>query len=223
MNPRLFNVRYLGCLMVIFMFLTGCATIRQYDQNIRKNYLESLQSQGKMEDQPLQENEGVVFGSLVIQSFNQNGQLLSPEEAPKASSPELFIAETKKIDWDKFSTYFFKAIHKKAVIYGAVELPYMIFATRLPAGEYTIYYLQTTSKRYVYQDIRFTVTPGKITYIGSLEIDLYNHRGVGTNYLDKVQTKIVDQENKDKKSFQSQNPKLDYEIRTKLMKEYNRN
>jgi hypothetical protein len=203
------------------MFLTGCATMKQYQQNVRKNYLKSLQAQGKVDDQPLKENEGIVFGSLVIQSFNKDGQLLSPEEAPKTSSPELFVTESKNIDWNKFSTYFLKAIYKKAEIYGAVELPYMIFAKRLPAGEYTIYYLKALD-RYLYLDIRFTVIPGKVTYIGSLGLNLYNNRRLGTDYLDKVQTKIVNQENKDKKAFLSQNPTLDYEITTQLMKRYKR-
>ena len=115
----------------------------------------------------------------------------------------------------------------KARITSYLRMPHKIFAKRLPAGPYSIFYIET-KKRWWKANIRFPVNPGRITYIGSLQCHIYDTKGM-RNFRaggrikkgNKCQVMITDNLDKDQelfeKTFKLFNSDLNWEINTRLM------
>jgi hypothetical protein len=181
----------------------------------------------------LEENQGIIFGSWVNRYYNSEGKLLAPEEIP---SHEILASITNagKVNWKGtlretlFATLEWGLrFHPKAQITSFLRMPHKLFAKRLPAGAYSIFYIET-KKKWWKADIRFPVSPGRITYIGSLQCNLYDTRetqkfrlGRGIKKGDKCQAVITDNLDKDRelfeKTFKIFNSDLDWNTDTRLM------
>jgi hypothetical protein len=118
--------------------------------------------------------------------------------------------------------------HPEAQISSFLRMPHKIFAKRLPAGEYSIFHIET-KHRWWRADIRFSVSPFWITYIGSLQYHLYDTKkrgkfrvAKGTKKGNKCQVVITDNLDRDKqlfeKTFKIFNYDLDWKTTTNLMK-----
>ena len=181
----------------------------------------------------MEENQGIIFGSWVNRYHNSDGKLLAPEEIP---SHEILASITNagEVNWKGtlcetlFATMEWGLrFRPKAQITSYLRMPHKIFAKRLPAGSYSIFYIET-KKRWWKADIRFPVSPGQITYIGSLQCNLYDTKemqkfrvGRGTKKGDKCRAMITDNLDKDQelfeKTFKIFNSDLDWKINTRLM------
>ena len=164
---------------------------------------------------------------------NSEGKLLAPEEAP---SHEIWasITHAEKVAWKgTFWETLFTTMEwgsgfpPEARITSYLRAPHKLFAKSLPAGAYSIFYIET-NRTWWKADIRFSVNPGQITYIGSLQCNFHDRKkkektwpGWGGKKGISCQVMITDNLDKDRelfeKNFRIFNSDLDWKITTRLM------
>ena len=184
--------------VLLFALVTACATAPPSEQ-------------GVVTSGPLKDGEGIVYGTVVTNFYNSNGEKLFPEDG-----------------WRGYVFYFGTSTNlvvKRMYpglsenIYVSTKPPETFFVRRLAAGEYSMFRL-SRGAGFVLTDIRFTVTPNKATYIGSLQIDFRGTRGLfgEERFGQKLAFKVIDDRDKVTKAFKERNPNLEHEVTTNLMK-----
>ncbi len=181
----------------------------------------------------MEENNGIIFGSWVNRYHNSEGKLSAPKDAP---SHEILasITNAEKIDWKgTFWETLFASMdlgfrfRPKAQIKSYLRMPYKVFAKSLPAGAYSIFYIEM-KQRWWKADIRFSVRPRRITYIGLLQCNLCEIKntqkfrlGGGEKKEIGCRVTIKDNLDKDQELFEKKirifNPDIDWEVSTRLM------
>lgn len=187
----------------ILVFMSACAT-------------SPAPEVGVVDAEPLNEDEGIVFGVLEAQYFDSKGKQLSDKAAPEVSY-EIFYGGTENITIQRAFTGFNDSIS------GSTRKPQTFFAMRLAAGEYSMFKLYRPfqgTTGYVPTDVRFTVEPNKATYIGSLQIQFRATRGIlgEERVAEKITLKVVDDAASATQVFKQRNPNATHQITTVLMK-----
>ncbi|MBI4699078.1 MAG: hypothetical protein HY758_09315 [Nitrospirae bacterium] len=189
--------------MYILLFLTfgltsGCASVG-----------------GRVDTANMRESDGIVFGSTLNRYFNyEDGLLLKDYRYPHY----LLIGEPGRNLPDICNILCQGLSGIKEIPIG--NEPHSIFALKLPAGQYSIIQISNAGDTYHNTDIRFTVEPGKVSYIGSLQIDNHiNKISLLPDQWLKTYTRVVDQEELDTRNFKVVNPDISHEIEKNLMTE----
>ena len=135
----------------------------------------------------LEQDEGVIFGTLDTILLDKNGARLSSEEQRSALS----LSYKLRYSLAKAAGLMWLApnLEHEGMVFaeGYVRNPRVHFSKRLPAGDYSIYLLHF-NRSYVRQDTRFTVVAKQITYIGSLQF-VFRSAGIWKG-LERVDSKI---------------------------------
>lgn len=157
----------------------------------------------------LEQDEGVIFGTLDTVFLDKNGVRLSPEEQSSALSLSYklrySLAKTAGLMW------LAPNFEREGMVFaeGYVRNPRIHFSKRLPAGDYSIHLLYF-NRSYSRQDIRFKVAAKQITYIGSIQI-VFRSAGIwqGLERVDnKIQYGIVNDITNTTPSFAKSYPEL---------------
>lgn len=171
---------------------------------------------GVVEADAMHEDEGIVFGMVLPRSYDSRGKELTGDRAPDLPY-ELYIGTPESVTLKRVFSGFTQRIS------GNAQQPQTFFAIKLPAGEYTLFKLNRPLGRTtgdVPIDVRFTVTPSKAAYIGSLQIDFRATRGLfGSETAgEKVVLKVVDEPAQAIPIYKERNPDAKPAIVTNLMK-----
>lgn len=197
------TLKQLAVAAVMSVFFGGCAAVLPPDQ-------------GVVDSAPLDQDEGVVFGILAPNSYNSKGEKLAGKATPEIGY-SLFYGVAENIAVKRA----FSGLNES--IDGNTKYSETFFAMRLPAGEYSMFQLHrpfSGTTGIIITDVRFTVTPNKATYIGSLQIDFRSTRGLfgQDRVAEKVAFRVTEDVEKATKMYRERNPSLGYEIATDLMK-----
>jgi len=175
--------------LLLVLLAAGCATRNP-----------NPPEQGIVSDAPLDQDEGIVFGTLSSGDSKDNtgpGTRYFINYGPK---PDAFNPELK--NW---------------VLQGHTLYP-VFFAQRLPAGEYHVSGL-TVGNGNAYVRARFTVASNKATYIGSLQVGFFRgEQGIFLGSNTRVGMRVTSEFDKALQQYKQRNPRLPYEITTNLMK-----
>lgn len=199
------KARWITILAVaILVLLTACATSPSPEKGIVDTTTE-----------PLSEDEGIVFGVLVPQSFDSKGRQLEGKAVPEIAY-EVFYGGTENITIQRAFTGLNDSIP------GNTRQPQTFFAMKLSAGEYSMFKLYRPfqgQSGFIPTDVRFKVEPNKATYIGSLQIQFRATRGLfgEERNAEKVTLKVADDTANATRVFKERNPDARQEIVTTLM------
>ena len=171
---------------------------------------------GVVDGGALKKKEGIVFGILVPTYHNSKGEELTAEAALEIGYT-LYFGTAENIGVKRAFSGLGDSMD------GNTKYTETFFAMKLAAGQYSIFKLTRPfpgTMGAIPTDVRFTVTPNKATYIGSLQIDFRATRGLfGEERVgEKVAFKVADDLEKAVKIYKERNPNLGYEITTNLMK-----
>ena len=212
------------CLFGIAFFISSCGAMQKMEQSLRQTHIKAIKQQGVIDEKSLQEDEGFFFGSVVSHYYDKDG-LPIPSDKARVSTPDFQIAQAQQVKRGSYlqtlGTKFKSSAISKIKILGSGLFPYIVFANRLPAGEYSIYKFFSPHE-YWEKDIRFKVQPGVTTYIGSLHLDIYSAGGlgaIGNPRIKSIAFRVVDQQGKDLEIFKNNNPHLNSKITSYIMEE----
>ena len=189
---------------LMLLLLAGCAAVKPPEQGI-------------VADAPQKQDEGIVFGILHASSYDSKGDKHSMEAGPGISYSIRYGTSSNFLA-QRFSL----PIGADQVLEGHTKFPEVFFAKRLPAGDYYVYELVRSTPSGSgrgHPDARFTVTPNKATYIGSLQVEFFGGRGLlgDERSAQRVEIRVRNELDKAIQQYKERNPRLPYEITTKLM------
>jgi len=192
---------------LVLLLVAGCA---------------STHEEGIVADAPLKEDEGIVFGILNTSSYDSKGNKRSMDASPAITYSITFGTSSSGLGQAFDSNPYSDMFGPNRVLKGATTYPEALFARRLPAGEYYVYELYRSVGNVSgrsYPNARFTVTPNKATYIGSLQLEFLSTTGLLGEERSGVQValKVTNEFEKAQKQYKERNPRLPYEMTTKLM------
>ncbi len=188
---------------LILLLVAGCASVNET---------------GIIADAPQKEDEGIVFGILNASSYDSKGSKHSMETGPAIEYGIRFGTSSGGLGRAFDSTIYSDMFGPKRVLAGSTAYPEALFARRLPAGDYYLYTL-TRGTGSAPLNARFTVTPNKATYIGSLQVEFLSMTGLFGEQRPAVQVvlKVTNELDKAQQLYKERNPRLPYEIITNLM------
>jgi hypothetical protein len=199
------QIRHVAAAMLAatLVLVTACATVPAPERGI-------------VDTGTLNDDEGIVFGMLVPQYYNAGGKHLTGGAVPELPY-ELYFGTAESLNIKRVFSGFTESIA------GNAQEPRTFFAMKLPAGEYSIFKLHRPLGRstgVVTTDVRFTVSPDKATYVGSLQIDFRAAPGMlGAEIVGKkVALKVVDDTPEATQVYKQRNPAAKQPIVTSLMK-----
>jgi len=168
-------------------------------------------------DTVLRENEGIIIFSIVTNSYNSFDEKLAGDAVPNRDyvldySPATGLAVRQIVPI--FGTFG----SSSGSIGGNMREPEKFVVKRLLAGEYSIFKFHMSLGSIAGSsntDLRFTVTPNKVTYLGKVQIDWYAKQVAFGRPLSIV---VSDDLNNAVKIFKERNPGLGYEITTNLIR-----
>jgi len=171
---------------------------------------------GTVEAETLDEDEGVVFGTVEPEYYDSKGKRLTGNAIP-AIDYEIFYGTVQNIGVKRTFSGFADSIS------GTTRQPQTFFAMRLAAGDYTFFKLTRPfpgTSGTILSDVRFTVTSQKATYIGALQVEFRANRGVfGQERVgEKVVFKVSENMDDAAKLFKGRNPDAGFPVDTNLMK-----
>lgn len=184
--------------LVAIAFITACSTVPPSGQSVVSSGLSK-------------EGEGIVFGIIVTNYFNSKGEKITGDAVPDVGYTLRLGTATNLWAKEALNVWLGESI------VGSTKYPETFFAKKLSAGEYSMFKL-LASRGETRPDIRFTVTPNKATYIGTLQMDFQGTQDLLGERIAGVKFKVVDDPNNAIRTYKERNPNLDYEITTNLMK-----
>lgn len=181
---------------------------------------------GVVDAETMEEDEGIVFGTIEGNYYNSKGTRLTGKAVPEIKY-DLFYGEAENLGVKRTFSGFNESIA------GNTTEPPTFFALRLPPGEYAFFKLhragggpgeknpslEARSSVNVPSDVRFTVAPKQATYVGSLQIEFRGTRGaLGQERIgEKVAFKVADDTEKTVKTYKERNPSVSLPVATNLM------
>lgn len=124
-------------------------------------------------DGPLDQSEGIVFGSLQTVVLDRRGEKFDTEQEPR-------LYFTYKLEYSSSDSIglkrSFPGLYTRGLFAeGISAIPNVFFAKRLPVGEYSIHSVNMSNHFFI-PDIRFRVAPNHVTYIGSIQFEYQAER-----------------------------------------------
>ncbi len=203
MAPTIRTGSILSMLLATLALLAACSSVPNPERGI-------------VDTESLNEDDGIVFGTLVPQFYNSKGKPVGANDVP-AIEYELYYGTAESIGLKRAFTGFTESISANT------RQPQTFFAMKLPAGEYSLFKLYRPfpgTTGYVPTDVRFTVEPKKATYIGSLQVEFRATRGLlGEERVgEKIALKVVDDAATATRVYKERNPDAALDIVANLMK-----
>ena len=170
----------------------------------------------------LNDNEGIIFFSVVTRTYASNGDLLTGKATPQISYT-LSYSQATSLGAKQVAPIFGMVGKSGGSVGGSTQEPEILIARRLPTGEYSMFKLlmsvgaiSATSNT----NIRFSVLPNKATYLGTLHIDFYAKKGLfGEERPGQVAAfRIASEAENVAQLFRKQYPGVQSAIATKLMR-----
>ena len=189
---------------LMLLLIAGCAAVKPPEQGI-------------VADAPQKQDEGIAFGILNASSYDSKGDKHSMEAGPDISYSISYGTSSNSL-----VQRFTLPIGADLILQGHTKFPEVFFAKRLPAGDYYVYELYRSTPGASgrgHLDARFTVTPNKATYIGSLQVEFHGARGLlgDERSAQRVAMKVTNELDKATNLYKERNPRLPYEITVNLM------
>src|SRR2546425_963141 len=168
-------------------------------------------------DTVLKENEGIIVFSIITNSYNSDDEKLAGEAVPNRNYV-LNYSPATNLTVRQIVPIFGTFGSSSGSMGGNMREPEKFVVRRLPAGEYSIFKFHISLGSISGSsniDLRFTITPNKVTYLGKVQIDWYAKRVV---FGRPLSIKVSDDLNNATKIFKERNPGLGYEITTNLIR-----
>lgn len=224
MRPRrLDGSLTLVLVLLCVLLISACARMPQ-DQKFIKAEMKEMHPEEKLKG-----NEGIVFGRLEIHYYDTDGRPVAAENRPtRGALVDVRIVKAENAGWsgsvwedtsESFSMQFGGRFKGKVLLKSALDIPAIVFARRLPVGEYSIFRILLLGREWYKSDIRFTVRSGQITYVGTLALHL-EKIGAGKAFLSqlggggshKAWTETGNDYGEDMEVFRRRYPGLEQEI-----------
>lgn len=180
----------LACLIV-----ASCATVQRDEASI--------------DTSALKENEGIAFFAVSTHLFRKGDGDLT-DEGTKVIAYSMSYYDTSRF------------FGRTGSIEGDTKTPDFFVVRRLPAGEYSIHRMDASIgalSASVPTDIRFTVAPKAITYLGTLHLEFHENRSTPGQYRTALPMglKVADDRDNATKFFSKRYPDFSYDILANLM------
>jgi len=167
-------------------------------------------------DTVLKENEGIIIFSIVTNSYDSFDEKLAGAAVPNRDYV-LDYSPATNLTVRQIVPIFGTFGSSSGSVGGNMREPEKFVVRRLPAGEYSIFKFHISLGSISGSsntDLRFTITPNKVTYLGRVQIDWHAKRTFGR----PLSISVSDDLNNAIKIFKEHNPGLGYEITTNLIR-----